>query len=352
MKPKVTVLTTVYNGMLYLKEAIDSTLNQTFTDFEFLIIDDASTDESLEFLLSYRDPRITVVKNEVNIGQTASLNKGLSLAKGEFIARLDQDDVNLPNRLEEQLAMFSRQPELTLICSWEHTIDSDGKLVRDWKKSISDYGVFLGEILLGLCPVWHPSVMFRKNDILQLGSYDTAYGPAEDYELWCKIAMARFNAAIAPQFHLLQRVHNKQQSNLQADKQLNATLRAHRRVISNFYEKADLDCLCAILILNEDPCGKNYSKKHLVELGEGIKSIINNISEKTELSKKERNSLLRTISKRVGMGVFYMHKYAFLPASLFYVSFYLLSPFMIPSLRTFLSRLNRLIKKLRYFYNS
>jgi glycosyltransferase involved in cell wall biosynthesis len=352
MSPKITVLTTVYNGMSYLKEAIDSTLSQTFTDFEFLIIDDASTDESLEFLLTYIDPRIRVVKNVVNMGQTASLNKGLSLAKGEFIARLDQDDVNLPNRLEEQLAMFIRQPELTLICSWEHTIDSNGKLVRDWKKSISDYGVFLGEILLGLCPVWHPSVMFRKTDVLQLGAFDISYGPAEDYELWGKIAMARFNAAIVPQFHLLQRVHNEQQSNLQADKQLNATIRAHRKVISSFYEKADIDCLCALLRLNEDPCGKNYSKKHLVELGEGIKSIINNISEKTELSKKERNSLLRTISKRVGMGVFYTHKYAFLPSSLFYVSFYLLSPFMIPSFRTFLSKLNRRIKGLRYFYNS
>jgi len=89
LNPKVTVLMSIYNGEKYLKEAVDSILNQTFKDFEFLIIDDGSTDRSLEILESYNDPRIIIVQNKKNIGLTRSLNKGLKLAKGKYIARQD-----------------------------------------------------------------------------------------------------------------------------------------------------------------------------------------------------------------------------------------------------------------------
>ena len=101
MKPIVTVLMTVYNGSHYLNEAIDSALCQTLNDFEFLIIDDASTDNSVEIINSYNDSRIKLLINNKNIGQTASLNLGLARAKGEYVARFDQDDVCLPKRLEE-----------------------------------------------------------------------------------------------------------------------------------------------------------------------------------------------------------------------------------------------------------
>ena len=104
MKPIVTVLMTVYDGKNYLHEAIESVLCQTFNDLEFLIIDDASTDNSVEIINSYNDSRIKLLINDNNIGQTASLNIGLSRAQGEYIARFDQDDVCLPKRLEEQLA--------------------------------------------------------------------------------------------------------------------------------------------------------------------------------------------------------------------------------------------------------
>src|SRR5215467_8249434 len=104
--PKVTVLLTVYNGERYLHEAIDSILGQTFQDFEFLIINDGSTDGTRELILSYHDRRIRLIDNEYNIGQTRSLNRGLVLAMGQFLARQDADDISEPDRLASQVAFL------------------------------------------------------------------------------------------------------------------------------------------------------------------------------------------------------------------------------------------------------
>ena len=117
MKPIVTVLMPVYNGKNYLNEAIESVLCQTLTNFEFLIVDDASTDNSIDLINSYNDSRIKLLKNKNNIGQTASLNKGLEMAQGKYIARFDQDDVCLPKRLEEQVAFFKKNPSISIVCS-------------------------------------------------------------------------------------------------------------------------------------------------------------------------------------------------------------------------------------------
>ena len=104
MKPKVTVLTCVYNGLPHLKDAIESTLNQTYKDFEYLIIDDASPDNNvIKFIESYDDSRIRFVKNEKNLGVANTINKALTLINTPYVVRTDQDDVNLPNRIEEQI---------------------------------------------------------------------------------------------------------------------------------------------------------------------------------------------------------------------------------------------------------
>lgn len=191
MKPTITVLTTVYNGSLYLEKTIESILNQTFSDFDFLIIDDASTDNSVEIIKSYNDHRIVFIQNSKNIGQLASLNKGLKIAKGKYIARLDQDDVCLPKRLQEQYDFLVIHPRISIVSSWEYVIDSRGNRLREAKRCLDNYGAFLGYIVLGLCPVWHPSVMFLKDDILKLNGYDASYGSSGDYELWSRIALKR-----------------------------------------------------------------------------------------------------------------------------------------------------------------
>src|SRR4051794_29608800 len=120
--PKVTVLLAVYNGERYLREAIDSILGQTFQDFEFLIINDGSTDSTREIILSYHDPRIRLVDNEDNIGQTRSLNRGLALAAGQFVARQDADDISEPERLASQVAFLEIHPEVVLLGTWYRKI--------------------------------------------------------------------------------------------------------------------------------------------------------------------------------------------------------------------------------------
>ncbi|MCI0471302.1 MAG: glycosyltransferase, partial [Candidatus Aminicenantes bacterium] len=107
----ITVLMSVFNNAAYLREAIDSILNQTYTDFEFLIIDDASTDSSKEIISHYHDTRIRLIENKRNIGLTKSLNKGLHKAKGEYIARMDADDISLPDRLAVQYAFLQENPD-------------------------------------------------------------------------------------------------------------------------------------------------------------------------------------------------------------------------------------------------
>ncbi|MBU2510539.1 glycosyltransferase [bacterium] len=345
--PKVTVLMPVYNGVLYLEEAIESILNQTFSDFEFLIIDDASTDHSLEMIRSYNDSRIRLVQNKKNIGQTASLNKGLHLARGEFIARLDQDDVSLLERLKEQVEYLDRHPEITIVSTWEETITSTGRKVREWKREIENYGDFLGYILLGLCPVWHPSVMFRKDNILKLGCFDTTYGPAEDYELWGRIAINRMGAAFVPKILVQQRVHEARQSVLHNDKQVDSTKRSHRNFVKRFAKKDKIDDLAAVLRLDDNLNGLKNRKKSFIKIAGDLATMLESIKTEQNLSEREVKALKKRIYRRVGYGFRYVKFIAFLPGMMFLPIFYCLSPLLIPQVKGRVSTLYKNIQKLK-----
>ena len=187
--PKVTVLMSVYNGGKYLREAIESILNQTFKDFEFLIINDGSTDRTAEILQSYDDPRIKIINNEKNIGLTKSLNKGLKMARGEYIARMDADDISMPERLEKELTTITNDKEIGMVTSW---IDEISQIVTH-----SDYSTrvrttnFPEEIFYTLlfhnC-IAHSTVLFNKELVLSLGGYDESYEQSQDYDLWIKLS--------------------------------------------------------------------------------------------------------------------------------------------------------------------
>lgn len=181
--PKITVLMSVYNGEKYLREAIDSILNQTFTDFEFLIVSDGSTDGTAEILQSYHDPRIKIINNEKNRGLTKSLNKGLGMAKGEYIARMDADDISLPNRFEEQLKYLERYPETVVLGTSIYVINGAGKLLM---KEIAPSDP--SKILLNNNAFTHGSVIFKKAVVDELGYYNELFRYSQDYELWLKIA--------------------------------------------------------------------------------------------------------------------------------------------------------------------
>ena len=184
-EPKVTVLMSVYNGEKHLKEAIDSILTQTFTDFEFLIINDGSTDKTGETLRSYNDPRIRIIENLQNIGLTKSLNKGLTLAKGEYIARQDADDISLQERLATQVNFLDNHPEIGLVGSWYIIIDRNGEELLKCTLPVENAEV--RKRIMEFNPFAHGSVMLRKKCIEEVGPYDEKFSCAQDYELWFRI---------------------------------------------------------------------------------------------------------------------------------------------------------------------
>ena len=190
--PKVTVLMPVYNGEQYLREAIDSILWQTFQDFEFLIIDDGSSDNSMDIINSYQDTRIILVKNESNLGLVLTLNKGLSLAKGEYIARMDADDVSFCDRLEKQVDFLESHSDVCLLGTNAQIINSEGHL-QGLCKVVSGNELIKWQMCF-TCPFIHPSVIFRSKIISKVDGYTSQaikgrekYS-GEDYDLWRKIS--------------------------------------------------------------------------------------------------------------------------------------------------------------------
>lgn len=184
-EPTVTVLMPVYNGELYLREAIESILSQTFSDFEFLIIDDGSTDQSVSIINSYSDKRIRLVSNEENCGLVETLNKGIQLAKGEYIARMDADDISFRKRLEKQVEFMELHPILAVCGTWyKKNIRGKIKIIQHLPLSNEEIRC----VLFFNSPIAHPSVMIRKSVINEHNmSYSSSFKHAEDYELWIKI---------------------------------------------------------------------------------------------------------------------------------------------------------------------
>ena len=190
MNPEVTVIMSVYNGAAHLRESVESILTQTYSGFEFVIVDDGSEDDSAEILreLARRDKRIVTIRNERNIGLTRSLNRALRRARGEYIARHDADDVAMPNRFEEQVSVLEHHPDYDVVGTDYVVIGTDGKVVEqgipshyadDTRRAITR----------GRNPLCHSSVMLRKRVLDRLGPYDEAYRYGQDYELWLRLTV-------------------------------------------------------------------------------------------------------------------------------------------------------------------
>ena len=187
--PMVSVIMPVYNAERYLAEAVESILNQTFADFELITIDDCSTDGSLAILKSFADKvkRMHVLENERNLGVTPTLNRGLANARGELIARMDADDISLPDRLEKQFAFLQAHPEIGLVSADAVAIDAEGCAIPEEFALISEPG-YIKWLLHFTCPITHPAVMGRKALFEQAGGYDPEILYAEDYDLWQRMS--------------------------------------------------------------------------------------------------------------------------------------------------------------------
>jgi glycosyltransferase involved in cell wall biosynthesis len=193
MEPSVSVLLPVYNGVEYLTEAIESILGQTFSDFELIIIDDGSTDNPSAIIERYRDRRIRLYVQE-NEGLARTLNRGIALARGMYIARQDQDDISLSTRLEKQVDFLQANPEVGMVGTWAN-IWIGSKPGKRAHRHPEDNQLLQFELLFDN-PFVHSSMMLRRSvfDCVGLYTTDKERQPPEDYELWSRVAR-KFNVA-------------------------------------------------------------------------------------------------------------------------------------------------------------
>jgi Glycosyl transferase family 2 len=185
MAPKVTVMMPVYNAENYLRQAIESILRQSFDDFELLIHDDGSTDHSAEIIQSYRDSRIRAVLNPINQGEERVRNQCLQIARGEYIAVLDADDIAHRDRLQIETDFLNRNPGISLVGSPHEIIDEAGRVVGIQRIYSDELAIKWG-LLLGN-QFSHSTVMYRREDVLAVGGYDEALSYGTDFDLWVRL---------------------------------------------------------------------------------------------------------------------------------------------------------------------
>ena len=194
MTTPVTVLMSVYNDLPYLQDAVESILNQTFTNFEFLIFDDASTDGSSVILQQYasQDSRIKLIANEANRGLGFNLAQGVAIAQSPWIARMDADDIALPNRLELQLNYVQANPDISILGGCAIDIDREGQFISDRKVPTTHQQI---RKLIWTNPFIHGTVLLNTASIQKVGSYSRKLPKRQDYDLWFRCAKAGLKLA-------------------------------------------------------------------------------------------------------------------------------------------------------------
>lgn len=200
--PKVSIIMAVYNGEKYLTEAIESILNQTLSDSEFIIINDGSTDNSKAIINKYLKEQVRIIENSENIGLTKSLNRGLSVAKGSYIARIDADDTALPGRLQKQAEFLDKNRHIHIVGSWFDEYDHEGNKIRTNKAKI--HSILIRWRLLFGNAFGHSTVMLRK-DCIQDSLYNESVRYGQDYELWSRLCW-KWDSANIPEVLVHRRV--------------------------------------------------------------------------------------------------------------------------------------------------
>ena len=223
--PAISVVLPVYNAEAYVREAVESILAQSFTDFELIAINDGSTDDSGAILreLAARDTRIVLVERP-NDGLISALNDGIKSARADLIARMDADDVAMPERFALQHARMVQEPELAVLGSFIRVMDKAGNIIR-----LSEYPLTpkaAARCLERGCPVIHPAVMMRRDAVLESGGYRKAFPHAEDYDLWLRMSDLGYTIANLPQPLLNYREHGANVSQVHREVQGQLTIMA------------------------------------------------------------------------------------------------------------------------------
>ena len=212
LEPKISVIMPVFNAFPFLSESIQSILNQTFSEFELIILNDKSTDESLQIINNFKaiDNRIVLIDKEQNVGPANLRNEGINIAKGDYIALMDADDIAMPNRFEKQLTFLKNNPEIGLCGTWFTFFDAESKTI---KHSVDSDAIKVS--FLHSCNIGNPTVMFKKEVLGDL-KFDNDYVPVEDYDLWSRL-LAKTKFYNIPESLLNYRQHNTNISKTKVD---------------------------------------------------------------------------------------------------------------------------------------
>jgi glycosyltransferase involved in cell wall biosynthesis len=213
--PLVSVLMSVHDDARFVREAVESVLRQTLTDLELVVVDDASTDATPELLSSVGDPRLRLMRNDERSGLAASLNRGLETAQGRYVARLDSDDVALPDRLQLQVARIEADPRVAVLGCAVRDLDEHGVAGGQHRSPLGPRAVRW--LSLFSSPFFHPTVLVDR-EVLDGLRYDTAYLESEDYDLWTRLLERAEGANLADAL-VLKRVHAGQASQRRGDVQ-------------------------------------------------------------------------------------------------------------------------------------
>jgi glycosyltransferase involved in cell wall biosynthesis len=223
-RPLLSVLMPVYNGGEYLRPAIDSVLAQTFRDFELILVNDGSTDDTQSIIESYQDPRIVAVVQE-NQGVARSLNNGLDIASGKYVRRHDADDISLPGSFQVQIDFLETHPEYVMVCNQEAFMTARGKIA--WNYRVPNATFFNGKDIVDLdfshfsihssSPVVHGTACFRREEVIKLGKYRTEFTVSEDNDLWLRL-LEKHKIAVLNQCSYFMRLHGSSATQRHAHK--------------------------------------------------------------------------------------------------------------------------------------
>ena len=291
--PAISVLMAVYNGGRYLRAAIESILCQSWQDFEFIIINDGSTDDTAAILAGYEDKRIVTVANPTNIGLTKSLNKGLHLARGKYIARQDADDVSLPHRLSLQKKLLDQHPETVLVSGEMDFIDENDHVFH--RPRLAAEPLLVKWFLLFYNRIGgHSQVMFRKSPVLALGGYDESYRYSQDYALWLKLA-ERWNLEILHEVVIQYRcAHPRSISHIHRNEQLRYAIQASQRQLLHLF---GLRLSCNVMRMLRDFWENgNLTPQANIQACRRLKPIYRAFSQRFQLCPQDRQRITQAIA--------------------------------------------------------
>jgi glycosyltransferase involved in cell wall biosynthesis len=253
--PSVSVLMAVHNGQRYLAESLDTVLAQTWKDFELIVVDDGSTDETPSILRAYaqRDPRFVLLRNDSNLKLPASLNRGLTVCRAPLVARADADDLNSPSRLEEQIKFLEQHPLVGAVSCCCLLVDADRRVLRRHAVPTEDPKIKFK--LLWESTLAHSGVSYRVGLVRSVGGYDETYTTAQDYDLWARLANRTEFANLAGTFLTVRFGHATSSSTIHGSETAEFSRSVSHRLVSRYLgrslERNDAGALQALLCAYE-----------------------------------------------------------------------------------------------------